>query len=187
MPRYFVALALPDEAKDRLLAIQPPAVPGSRLPGREELHLTLHFLGEVDAQRAPAVRNALAGVRADAFSITLQGVGRFPPDGLPRVLWAGVESHPSLIALHRTVGIALADAIGFRPEDRPYSPHVALAYLNSPPPPGTVERYLAETGGFRVAPVHVRRFALYTSTMAEDRPRYQEEAVFDLLPPEAPD
>jgi 2'-5' RNA ligase len=187
MSRYFVALALPDEAKDRILAIRPPAVPGSRLAAREELHLTLHFLGEVDPQHAPALRNALAGVRAEAFSISLQGVGRFPPDGPPRVLWAGVECHPSLIALHRAVGIALTVAIGFRPEDRPYSPHVTLAYLNSPPPPGTVERYLAETGGFRVAPVHVRQFALYTSAIAEDRPRYREEGVFDLLPPEVPD
>lgn len=47
MPRHFIAIPLPDDLKDRLVAIQPPAVPGMRLIGREEFHLTVHFLGEV--------------------------------------------------------------------------------------------------------------------------------------------
>ncbi len=33
MPRYFIAIPLPDEARERLVAVQPPAVPGMRILG----------------------------------------------------------------------------------------------------------------------------------------------------------
>src|SRR5260370_33178183 len=148
MPRYFLAMPLPDEAKDRLVAVQPPAAPGMRLIGRQELHLTLHFLGEIAPQYDELVRKALASVQGTAFTITIRGVGRFPLEGQPQVLWSGVQSSPSLLALHHSIGTVLTDAIGFQPEERPYSPHVTLARLNSPVPAVAMERYLQESKGF---------------------------------------
>ena len=75
MPSYFLVLPLPDEAKDRLVAVQPRALPGMRLAGRQEMHLTLYSLGEITPQDDEAVRKALAAVKADAFTITISGVG----------------------------------------------------------------------------------------------------------------
>src|SRR5262249_14791405 len=142
MPRYFVAVPLPAETTELLTAVQPASTTGMRLVGREEFHLTLHFLGEVPQQQDAVLRAALARVGKNAFSINLQGVGRFPPDGEPRVLWAGVEKSPALLDLHDSVGAVLTDAIGYRPEARPYSPHVTLAYLDLPVSPEWIERYL---------------------------------------------
>jgi 2'-5' RNA ligase len=184
MPRYFLAFPLPDEAKDSLVAIQPATLPGMRLPGREDLHLTLHFIGEVSPQHAPVMLDALGRVRSNAFTIALRGVGKFPPDGQPRVLWAGVGHHPSLTALHCTIGAALTDAIGFQPESRPYSPHVTLAYLNAPLPAEAIARYLAGAEDYRLPVVPLARFALYTSDIVDDRPQYHEEATFALTRPE---
>ena len=133
MPRYFIALPLPDEARDRLVAVQPPAVSGMRILARDELHLTLHFLGKVSTHEIDAVRAALAAVRMNAFTIRLSGVGmastcfRGHSERHAKVLWAGVEPNADLTALHCSIGTVLADAIGFQPEDRPYSPHVTLA------------------------------------------------------------
>jgi 2'-5' RNA ligase len=108
MPRLFVAADLPDRARDRLLAVRPAAFPGVRLVGREEMHLTLHFVGEVEDGQIDAVRRALEGVKAPPFAIDLDGVGRFPPEGVARVLWAGVRANPKLSALHQALGTALA-------------------------------------------------------------------------------
>jgi 2'-5' RNA ligase len=119
MPRHFVAIPLPDEARDRLVAVQPPVVSGMRLLGREELHLTLHFLGEVAVQDLDKVRSALAAVGMNAFTVAVNGIGTFQQEGRPQVLWAGVEANEDLIAVHRSIGAALAAAIGFRPEERP--------------------------------------------------------------------
>ena len=181
MPRYFVAVPLPDEAKDRLVAVQPRTFPGMRLLGRQEMHLTLHFLGEITPQNDESVRTALASVKASEFTITISGVGRFPPDGQATVLWAGIESSPPLLALHDSVGAALAAAIGFRPEDRPYAPHITLARLNSPAPPEVVDRYLEQHRGFQISSVLLKHFALYSSVAVDGVPQYREEVVFSLL------
>jgi len=181
--RYFLAIPLPDEAKDRLVAVQPAAIPGMRLIGRQELHLTLLFLGEVAPQLNELVRMALAKVRMNAFAITTSGVGRFPPEGQPQVLWSGVEGSPSLLALHHSISTTLTDAIGFQPEARPYSPHITLARLNTPAPPGIVDRYLEENKGLQIVPVLVKRFELYSSVVVNNVPQYQEDAVFPLYEP----
>ena len=112
MPSYFIIIPFPDEVKDRLVALQPHDLPGLCLAGRQEMHLTLYSLGELAPQNDEAIRKALATVKANAFTITVRGVGRFQLEGKPQVLWAGVEGNSSLFALHRSIGAALAEAIG---------------------------------------------------------------------------
>lgn len=126
-----------------------------------------------------AVRKALSMIRHLPFRITLKGVGRFPPDGDARTLWAGVQ--PSPAELHRAVAAVLADAIGFRQEVRPYTPHVTLAHLKIAAVAGEVERYLDMHRSFEVADVPVTQFALYSSSHPEETlPRYNVEVSFPL-------
>jgi RNA 2',3'-cyclic 3'-phosphodiesterase len=181
MPRFFVAVPLPAEVRGRLIAAQPPPIPGMRRVGREELHLKLHFLGELAADDLDAARTALAAVRMNALTIALKGIGMFERDGRFQVLWAGVEVNADLIALHRSVGTALADAIGFRSEDRPYSPHVTLARLNAVIPPDVIDRYLEANQGFGIPSVPIDRFVLYSSHFGDNVPNYREEAIFPLF------
>jgi RNA 2',3'-cyclic 3'-phosphodiesterase len=180
MPRFFIAIPIPDEARGRLIAVQPPAVPGMRILPREGFHLTLHFLGEVAPHDLDAVRSALAMVKKAPFSIALKGIGQFPSERHAKVLWAGVEANADLTELHRAIGAALTDTIGFRPEERPYSPHVTLARLDEPAPGGFIEQYLEQHQGFEMRSVPFDRFILYSSSFAENVPKYQEEAVFCL-------
>src|SRR5262249_21131229 len=71
MLRFFLALTLPDEAKDRLVAVQPPPGAGMRVLGRDELHLTLHFLGELTPQHEEVLHKALPEMKANAFTISI--------------------------------------------------------------------------------------------------------------------
>lgn len=180
MVRLFVAADLPEEARDRLLGVRPHAFPGVRLVGRQEMHLTLHFIGELENEYLATVCRALERVKAPPFAIDLEGVGRFPPDGEARVLWAGVRGTPQLFALHQAVGTALAAAIAYSPEDRPYHPHVTLARLDRSPPREAVEDYLDEHAAFQVAAVPITRFSLYSSARTRQGPRYEAEARFAL-------
>jgi 2'-5' RNA ligase len=180
MVRLFVAADIPEPARDILLGVRPAPLPGVGLVPREDLHLTLYFIGEVGDVEAAAIRDALDRVQAAPFTIDLEGVGRFPPEGVARVLWAGVVPNPGLGALHRAVAGALAAAVGFRPEDRPYLPHVSLAYLDAALPREAVEEYLREQASFRMAAVPITRFGLYSSGWPADHPRYKVESAFDL-------
>jgi 2'-5' RNA ligase len=125
--RLFIALDLPDDVRAELAAAQ------ARLGGHavrwaaaEGMHLTLQFLGEVEAGRVDGLLAALAVVSAPPFALRLAGLGAFPSAARPRVLWAGLGGDlGALGALQRAV-TAATSALGFPPEERPFTPHLTL-------------------------------------------------------------
>jgi 2'-5' RNA ligase len=99
-------------------------VAGGRATPAEGIHLTLEFLGNVEAQRAALLERIAGEVRAPRFRVALDRVGSFRR---ARVAWAGAEEPPrQLIALQAELNARLR-ANGFDLEDRPYSPHATLA------------------------------------------------------------
>jgi len=96
----------------------------------EGLHITVKFLGSVEAERTGAIADALADASAGtpALPFTLREVGAFPGFARARVLWAGLESETALELLVDRVERRCA-ALGFAVEGRPFRPHVTLGRL----------------------------------------------------------
>src|SRR4051812_13408366 len=130
MIRLFVALPLPEDVTDSLLALE-QGVPGARWSTREQLHLTLRFIGEVDGRDASAIDETLAAISAPPFTLQLKGVGAFGGKN-PRALWAGVAANEALIHLQRKIESTI-QRLGFHAEKRKYTPHVTLARLRATP------------------------------------------------------
>jgi RNA 2',3'-cyclic 3'-phosphodiesterase len=143
--RMFLALDLPEDARERLVAWRDVILDGRRdvRPVRPEaLHVTLVFLGWQDESAAERIAEA-------AF-------GSLPPGPAPRLAATGVRPVPPrdarLFALdlddegRRTIALqtAMSDALEaggwYRPEKRPFWPHVTLARVKrgerrvAPPP-----------------------------------------------------
>lgn len=175
MPRLFVAIDLPAAVTAKLARNQPPPMAGVRLVEPGQMHLTLHFIGEADIGRMAA---ALQTVARPAFSLTLEGVGQFPPVGKAVTLWAGIRDNAELRELHMAVAVALA-VEGYRPEARLYSPHITLARCKPEVPAGVVTEFLAQAA-FSLS-VPVTAFGLYSSTLIGDAPVYRRERSFPLL------
>jgi 2'-5' RNA ligase len=97
------------------------------------LHLTLHFLGELDDARLPLLRDVLApALDLDAPRIALAGWGVFPPRGPARVIWLGVTAGAGALAsAHAVLGERLRSA-GITPESRPFSPHLTIGRVKVP-------------------------------------------------------
>ena len=96
---------------------------------REQMHLTLHFLGD-DVDDADLHRICLAIDEAAAtvppFRLDCGGVGVFPDAQRPRVAWLGVqEGAAELGRLHAALAERLTP-LGFPPEARVYRPHLTL-------------------------------------------------------------
>ena len=106
MIRLFVALSLPEEVRLRLEGLR-GGLPGARWQSAEQMHLTLRFIGEVDGGAFAEIRDALAQIRAEVFTLALEGVGHFPPRGRVRILWAGVVPNPALTHLHERTEAAV--------------------------------------------------------------------------------
>ncbi len=102
--------------------------PKSASPVRtEQLHVTLHFLGNIPRVHLPELVSGL-GVEFDPFELEFGhpelwhgGIAVLAPDLVPE----------PLLALHRSLGEALK-RLGLPLEARPYRPHVTLARRAGP-------------------------------------------------------
>lgn len=123
--RLFVAL-WPGASVRRALAAQRDAVPWpatARPTPSDKLHMTLHFLGAVAADRLPALSAALATAPAPPFGLTLDTVHTWR-GGL--VVLQPSLPPPALGGLHEALGEVLR-GLGLPLERRAFKPHVTLA------------------------------------------------------------
>ena len=174
--RLFVGIALPDEVARSLAALQ-AGVPGARWMTREQLHLTLRFIGEADGRTAAAIDDALATISAPPFTLELKGVGLFGGKR-PHTLWAGVAANEALFHLQRKIESAL-QRIGLEADRRKYTPHVSLARLKGTPN-GHVIDFLADHALYASVPFAVNGFILYSSLLTPNGSIYRAEKAYRL-------
>lgn len=159
--RLFVALRLPETVIDTLLDLE-GGVDGARWQDEGQLHLTLRFVGEVEARQADDLAEALASVHAAPFELALRGVGHFESRGRPHTLWAGLAPSEPLAALVRRVESACRRA-ALQPESRKFHPHITLARLNAAS--GPLLPFLKAHSALKSAPWRVEAFDLMESTL----------------------
>jgi 2'-5' RNA ligase len=177
MPQLFIGIDLPD-AIDEYLELLCTGVDGARWEGADKFHLTLRYIGDVDGGLHRAIIDALTEVRFPAFSMTLKGVGFFPPRGEPRSLWAGLADDADVRELRRRIDRAL-DPLVLDSDRRKFAPHVTLARLRDPDVPEVVD-YLSAHVLFRSPEFQVERFLLYSSIRSPKGSKYRVEAGFRL-------
>jgi len=95
----------------------------------EGIHLTLKFLGDTETGRIEEIVRALtrAVESHQPFELGIGGLGCFPNQRKPRVLWVGVQDpNDHLRRLAANVADAMAE-LGWKRENRPYTSHLTLA------------------------------------------------------------
>jgi len=130
--RLFVALDLTQEIREALrepIARLKPLSKSARWTQPDGMHVTLKFIGHVEADKLDAIRAALATVCSDApVEMHVRGVGFFPDDRRPRVVWCGIEASANLAPLAAEMERAL-EPLGIAREERKFTPHLTLARL----------------------------------------------------------
>lgn len=177
MPRLFVALDLPDAAREKLAGMS-YGLPGAAWVDPERMHLTVRFIGEVEGHLFDTIKEGLAGVRSPSFYLTLKGVGHFPKRGDPETLWAGVAESEDLVRLRNRIESLLVRR-GVEPETRKFHPHVTLARVKDARAPW-IGRYVVENSLFAVHEVPVQAFHLYSSRLRPEGAEYTVEATYPL-------
>lgn len=177
MPRLFIALDLPQSAREKLAEICYGLPSAAWLPP-EQFHLTLRFIGEVDGEVFETLREALDGLRSPAFHLALKGIGHFPKRGEPETLWVGVPENQELTCLRNRVERLLVKR-GVEPESRKFHPHVTLARVKDSRA-DWIGRYLIDNSLFALYEISVRAFHLYSSRLAPDGAVHTLEASYPL-------
>ena len=173
-PRQRLFFALwPDEGVRAGLAGLARSLPEhkGRSPHPMYQHVTLVFLGELDAAERACAEGAAGALDGEPFELAIDRVGYWPR---PRILWCAPSVTPEpLLQLVQDLQEGLR-ACGLKPERRPYAPHITLA------------RKARGVRGFemdRPIPWRVRGFVLVASVDTPPPPRYQ---VLREWPLEAP-
>jgi 2'-5' RNA ligase len=136
--RLFIAVTLPEEVKAQIEAAQAELRralpgPGVRWTRREQFHLTLKFLGDVDVARVQPLEEAIrAACRGfSALPLRAERVGFFPDLRYPRVVWAGVQDQAGqLLRLQQAVDAVTRDFTTEQKEER-FSGHITLARIKA--------------------------------------------------------
>lgn len=175
--RLFTALSLPETLKARIALMQ-GGIPGARWVEPGNLHLTLAFLGETDAETADRAQEALETLRAAPFPLALHGCGLFSKGRTPEALWLGVEKNDALERLQKSLCRALEMArVPF--EARKFTPHVTLARLKH----ADEERlaaFIAAHSLFTAPPFEVGGFSLLESHLTKNGSHYVNINTYPL-------
>jgi len=170
--RLFVALDIPEHAAQYLADVQQQLrreTAADRWQSLHNLHLTLHFLGEVDEAMLPAICEDMDIVSAimKPFRLSTGEFGAFPHAYSPRVLWLGLDGHTqALQQLHLLLARRFELRAGLSYDKRKYRPHITLARGVHAPETGLPlaewnERFLAVAKpNWQVAQVHLYRSEL---------------------------
>ena len=175
--RLFVGLDLPWEVRERLDQLC-GGVPGARWVPDENYHVTLRFIGEVPGHLADEIDHALAALRARAFELVFSGMGTFAKGGREVALWAGIARNPALDHLQGKIETAL-QRTGLGPERRRFQPHVTLARLDGADP-GRLAGFLQARNLFRLGPVPMNHFTLFSSRLGKEASVYTAEVDYPL-------
>jgi 2'-5' RNA ligase len=132
--RLFIGIAVPpviisrlDELVQRLKPLAP-----IRWTPDSNFHITTKFIGAWPRYRLDTMAHALIPLRdSGLLRIAIRGLGFYPNARRARIFWAGIDGGPPLAELANQTDRACA-ALGVKPEEKRYSPHLTLARIDSP-------------------------------------------------------
>jgi RNA 2',3'-cyclic 3'-phosphodiesterase len=161
--RLFIALSLPEPVRNALATL-PTRLTGVNWTRPEQLHVTLRFIGEIAESAIAGMAERLASVQVASFLLPVEGVGTFPANRPPRVVWIGTGSgHPRLFQLRQRVDDALLSS-GLNLDVRTFHPHVTLARCTENAG-ASLTQWLATHEHFAAPPFRVESFDLYSSEL----------------------
>ncbi|HEY5226631.1 MAG TPA: RNA 2',3'-cyclic phosphodiesterase [Methylovirgula sp.] len=176
MPRLFTGLEIPpDIALD--LANMRGGLAGARWIDAENYHMTLRFIGDIDAAAARDVFTTLGQIRRPAFTVTLEMLDSFG-GARPRAIVARAKAAPPLVEL-QAEHERLMRRIGIAPELRKFTPHVTLARLRDTSA-SAVAAYLSACGLFVSRRFEATHFALFSARASTGGGPYIVEASYPL-------
>jgi len=186
--RLFVALDFPDAVRQtlrELIARLQPGFGSAKWVRPEAMHITLKFIGEVDGEKLAPIRGALAPVHSSApVEIHFRGLGFFPNERRPRVLWCGVEASTNLAELAEAVQRALVP-LGIPAESRDFVPHLTLARFNSDYAPRkdleTLVRAAGELKSYDFGRTRETEFHLIESILKAAGAEYRRLETFPIV------
>ena len=132
--RTFISIDVPITEEISSLLDSLRDIRGIRVPPEGQMHLTLKFLGDTDDKKGTklcaSLREAL--LNASSFNVNIEGLGAFPNERNPRVLWMGVKEPERLIRIAEIVNDTVK-SLNIKCDDKKFSPHITVGRIDGRP------------------------------------------------------
>ncbi|MDK2372745.1 MAG: RNA 2',3'-cyclic phosphodiesterase [Candidatus Korarchaeota archaeon] len=175
--RSFIAIDVEDpEIVSKIVRVQEEILSSSarlRPVERQNLHLTLKFLGNVEESRIELVASTMREVLEsfEPFPMHLKGVGAFPRVSRPNVVWIGVdEGRDIFIEMAKELDRSLAK-LGFKRETKGFEPHLTIARVKGYS--GDLPEIIRRISDFDIGFIDVDEVRLKKSTLTSQGPIYE--------------
>ena len=179
--RTFIAIDFPARITQKIdnivsyLKTQTPAK-AIKWVAAENLHLTLKFLGDFPKQNLGQLTAILDHElnQIAAFDILIEGMGMYPNNTNPRVIWLGISSGGSLGKIHQLLDDAL-QKIGVKPDRRNFTAHLTIARVRRKTDPKSIQAIGTTLSEFKVETlglVTIDRVILMKSELTPQGPIY---------------
>lgn len=176
MIRSFIAIELPADVKNALgellerLKTYEPDVPWVK---KENIHLTIRFLGNIHEQKIKQVKKIMEKATEGVPSFLLKPgcLGAFPNSRRPRVIWVGLGENASLEKLHVNLEGGLR-TLGFEKEERKFKPHLTLGRIKKSIHGKQLAEAIAEYSNFSTPSFLVQDIVLFKSELHPKGARY---------------
>lgn len=187
--RSFISVDLPREVRQSLAGLQDKLRSGSGAVVKwvepSNIHLTLKFLGNISpgmtGRITVAIGKASRGIQP--FRIQVKGIGAFPNLERVNIVWVGLTGNiDGLKLLQRRIDTQLLP-LGFKSENRPFSPHLTIARLRDRSTPDERRKLgqLISDVGFDIPySLDVKTVHLMKSQLTREGPIYSRIGSVDL-------
>lgn len=178
--RTFIAAEISEEQKNKLVDFQAALGKSKadlKLVERENLHITLRFLGEVSEAELEKVKSGLkrAVKGKKSFTMQIKGAGVFPNTNYIKVVWAGItKGSEELAQLAEKINSEIK--IG-KTDERGFSSHITVARVKSAKNKDELAKVLKEFSSFDFGETIVKEIKLKESKLSPKGPTYSDLGI----------
>ncbi len=178
--RAFISIEIPDEVKDRISAVADPInSEGIRCVSKDNMHITLFFLGSISRELVEKVNESLEGLNTRQFSISLNGVGAFTPKR-PRIIFAGIEDgRDEIMRIYKYLSGKLEN-MSIKIDNREYSPHTTIARISDNYNKSALKEFLEKNSKMELGSFMCSSIRLRQSILTSEGPIYSDIYVKSL-------
>ena len=148
----------------------------------ENIHLTLHFFGNIGKDEVENICREMTKVASaiKPMVVQVEGLGAFPSPINPKVVWVGISDVDGKLTELQNAVLCELTLMGYKKDKRPFHPHLTLGRLRSPVGKGGLRDALRQGNDAGIGDWEVKGMTFFRSELLPSGPQYTRLKVISL-------
>lgn len=140
----------------------------------QNMHLTLHFLGDVNNYYINSLNQTLSETanKYSSAKLILKGIGYFKRNNKPTVIWVGINKNDTLNRIYLNLKNSL-DNLGINHDNKSeYKPHLTLGRIKYLKDKSPYNELISKYSDIQIGEELIKEIILYKSELKQEGPVY---------------